>query len=515
MSEEKAYDKVTSLWEEEETYDTYSPIFQPIMPDEFRSADEKLDDVIRKMVNETIGDVPIYQAKQKNSKAGSWTDPKNKSKKKKFSFGGNSAGGNKNKEPGKLNGTQIAGLVFACIAVVIALVYLYFAYSYKEVFFDGTFINGVDVGGMTPEQVEADIAAQVEDYDVTITFRGGSNHEISGDQFDFHYVSNNKAREIKDAQPFMAWIQGKIGHTEKYTIEEATAYDRDKLKNLVLDFDELKEENQVKPTNAFLQINEGDSFIITPETEGNTIIQDKFFDKLYNAIDLVETEVNFSKDNDVYETATIKADNPELNTQMADLNAFLDTTVTYNMYDGMQQIVDRHTLIQWLDVNEDGFYFINTDKINQKAAEFVSNMAQTFDFVKKTRTFNSTQRGPVELGCSEYGIIIDQQQETEALLNDVLNRITDTREPIYSRNDGVKSANFDGTYIEVDIDNQHLYLYKEGQLVVDSACVTGLNEGDRKTPKGVWKIYSKQRDRVLRGEEIEEGVYSYEAHVNY
>uniref|UniRef100_UPI003260E847 L,D-transpeptidase n=1 Tax=Clostridium sp. NkU-1 TaxID=1095009 RepID=UPI003260E847 len=56
---------------------------------------------------------------------------------------------------------------------------------------------------------------------------------------------------------------------------------------------------------------------------------------------------------------------------------------------------------------------------------------------------------------------------------------------------------------------------KKGSLVWDSPCVTGNVSKKYTTPEGIFNLYYKETDRVLRGERKADGTYEYESHVNY
>jgi lipoprotein-anchoring transpeptidase ErfK/SrfK len=55
------------------------------------------------------------------------------------------------------------------------------------------------------------------------------------------------------------------------------------------------------------------------------------------------------------------------------------------------------------------------------------------------------------------------------------------------------------TYIEIDLDAQHLYLVVDGKEVMDTDIVTGDEKKGYSTPAGVFNIYSMQTKRYLRG----------------
>ena len=57
------------------------------------------------------------------------------------------------------------------------------------------------------------------------------------------------------------------------------------------------------------------------------------------------------------------------------------------------------------------------------------------------------------------------------------------------------------SYIEVDLEAQEIYMYLDGELVFRSDCVTGDVWRRRETPKGVFYVEYKQRNRVLKGED--------------
>lgn len=65
-------------------------------------------------------------------------------------------------------------------------------------------------------------------------------------------------------------------------------------------------------------------------------------------------------------------------------------------------------------------------------------------------------------------------------------------------------------YIDISIENQHVVLYENARLVMESDCVTGLPTKERETHKGVFHINYKQRNRILTGQQK-----LYASFVNY
>ena len=72
------------------------------------------------------------------------------------------------------------------------------------------------------------------------------------------------------------------------------------------------------------------------------------------------------------------------------------------------------------------------------------------------------------------------------------------------------------TYIEVDLTEQYMWYYQNGNIIFQSEIVSGLpGDPDRKTPPGIFTLNSKSSPSVLRGEMTANGTYSYEQPVTY
>jgi lipoprotein-anchoring transpeptidase ErfK/SrfK len=72
--------------------------------------------------------------------------------------------------------------------------------------------------------------------------------------------------------------------------------------------------------------------------------------------------------------------------------------------------------------------------------------------------------------------------------------------PAYEREAYVRGLDDIGdTYIEIDLTEQKLYAYVDGELTIETDVVTGNERRGWDTPEGVNFVYAKQRNRTLRG----------------
>ena len=412
-------------------------------------------------------------------------------------------------------------LIFIVVLLLIiggaAASYCAFAEQYADRFLEGTFINGLAVGGMTAEDVETSIKDRVEDYSLTLLFADGMRERLKAEQIGFRYQTDDKIKDILTAQNKYAWIRGKLGKTEMHQVGEAFVLDEEKLRSAVASLPELSSDGKIAPKDAYMTMGEDHRLMIVPEIDGNENDVAAVADAAVEAVKRGDPVLDVSQ-LPVYSRAEVRADDPTLVLQVTDLNTYLDESITYTMYDGSEIVLNKDTMYAWLSVREDDpdFYYLNTNVLLEKCRAFVADIAAKYDYVKNSVVFHTSWSGDMEMACSDYGRVIDQEAETAQLYDDILSRMSHKRAPLYSLERDADGT-FGGTYVEVDIDAQHAWYYEGGQLMWESDCVTGKGtDEDRRTPKGVFDIYTKERNRTLKGEiNPATGNPSYESFVNF
>ena len=433
---------------------------------------------------------------------------------------------------------------FLIVAAFIAATgYVVYADRYESHFIEGTVINNNDVGGLNLEEAE-NLLANPSDYQIEIDFRDGGSEWISGDSISLGYEYGDGVEQMLASQDKYHWIEGVLGETRSYTIDNGVHFDEEQLASIVKSFPELSEDVQVAPVDARCVRTAENAFAIEPESEGNRIESSRALECISEAIRQQKRLLNLSAAG-AYESPAVTADDPELNERVAQLNHFLETTVTYDLPDGGQWTIGRDTLIEWVsggsgsdnsgaDITEEGDfgtdgletgnaetggsgmdYYIDAQVISGKCAEAIASLASIVDDIHTSRTFYATSGRTVDIASGTFGRQIDQAAEVEQLASNLLNFESAEREPAYLMNTYPESLN-GGDYIEVDLSNQMVYLYKDGGLFYDTPCVSGLaDDPERVTITGLFKIQEKDRDRTLKGKPDENGVPTYESFVSY
>ena len=374
-----------------------------------------------------------------------------------------------------------------------------------------------DAGKKTVPEVEEEIEKTVENYSLKLSFRDNRTETIDGDAIDYQYVSDGGVQKLLDEQNIYTWIGGALFGSEKsYTVGEDTKFDEQKLVEGLSNLPEMKSENQAAPTDAYLLLDETTKrYNIVPETEGNVLNVEAVQAHAKSAVSGSVETVDLAREADTYAAPAIRATDESLNSQQAALNTFLSTSITYTLPEGTQ-VLDANVLDGWISMDENGYRYVDEEHIAECVDQYVKDLAAAVDVEKETTTFASTNRGMVEVDNDEFVIQIDQDAEKEQLLGEVLATAVTQREPVYSRKDEAQDPTFGGTYVEIDIENQMVYYYEDGQCLVETPCVTGTGSVPRRsTPTGVFHIYDKQRSRTLYGDIQADGSYGYASFVNY
>ena len=131
--------------------------------------------------------------------------------------------------------------------------------------------------------------------------------------------------------------------------------------------------------------------------------------------------------------------------------------------------------------------------------EWVEQLALAYDTCGTEKAFEATRGETVTVKYGTYGTKLDVDAETEYLLEALQTDFSEDEIhiPTYVQQGYVRGLDDIGdTYIEIDMTEQKMYYYAEGEMVLETDVVTG-NAG--RTPAGIHFVYAKQRNRTLRG----------------
>lgn len=236
---------------------------------------------------------------------------------------------------------------------------------------------------------------------------------------------------------------------------------------------------QVSPTDAYISMMDDGTFAIVPETSGHTF-------NTYTAAEHIASELsNFNFTIDLTEHC---------------VKPIVKTTSLKSDFDKVSWVNDFNikytdgTTLSAVDFKD---YWSDDYVLNLSDAEFdrtITSLEKSYTTTNSSMDFTTTSGNTITPNYITYGIHLDESAEIEFIKDAILKQQSiDNRKPVlYGYDD------FDDTYIEISIHDQHVWHYVNGELCCESDCVTGTKDS-HDTPLGVFYVSEKIPGKYLRG----------------
>lgn len=371
---------------------------------------------------------------------------------------------------------------------------------YEELFLPGTTINGVDVSGMSISQVEYAMEQNQGAYTLTLLERNGVTETITGSEINLLLSFDDSLAGLLDEQNNWSWPLALAGaRTRDFTVDALYSYDTALLTQVISGLDCMNTAAATPPRDAY--ISDFDPSVggvtIVPEVMGTVVKQDILLPAIQNAVATMQTELDLEALG-CYTSPTVTADDAALNLEVQRLNEYLGIEIVYEF--GPDTVVlNGRQLSDWITFESDGTPILDKSDVTA----FVRDLAYNYNTIFSDRTFMTSYGQEIEVEGGDYGWWMDEEAEVEALYQQILNKESGKREPVWKQKAkafGDPDRDFGTTYVEVNLTAQHLFFYKDGQLMLESDFVSGRPTESRITPTGTYGILYCERYATLTGE---------------
>ena len=380
----------------------------------------------------------------------------------------------------------------------------------------GTKINGVGVGGLTPDEAKARIEGfYAGEYTLNIKEKGGKEESIKGSDIGYQVTVSGSIQDILDSQNATGRVAGPSGENT-HTMEVSAQYNEEALNNKISNLSCISGGSIVTTKDASISAyEEGKEFTIVPAVQGNDVDPEKTKQVITAVVRAGSRELSL-EETGCYRTVGVWESDENLKALCAAMNSHRIKQLRY-VFGDASEVLSGETMASWITGSSNGQVTLDQEKV----AAFVANLAATYDTAGKTRTFTGVTGAEYQL-TGPYGWKIDQAGEIAALTELIQSGSawqdgdSADREPVYSQSAVSRTGgDWGNTYVQVDLGGQHVYMVKDGTVVWDAPCVTGNVSKDYTTPAGIYSLTYKEKDRILRGKKLDNGKYEYESHVDY
>lgn len=385
----------------------------------------------------------------------------------------------------------IIGMV-AVLFVIYVIGVLFFHWHFQI----NTTLNGHKVDFQNGNDVKAELTKTLSDHDLTLVERNDKKEVIKMEDIDASLEYNNGVYKALRKQNEFLWFIDCF-RKKKMTLEADISYDEDKLEEVEANLTCLDKKNDIDVENAKIEYKDG-AFQIMPEILGTEVVKKELHKQIVQALKENKKELDLEKAG-CYKEPTIYSTDKKATDALRIAQKYAGSKITYR-FARETETVSTKKISQWLTFDEN----LNVSVSKKKVGQYIAKLADEYDTNGKSIKLKSTNQGTVTVPGGTYGWTIDQEKETERLIQLIKQGRSVEKEPAYSKRGeiGIRTSVSSNpkTYIEVSISEQHMWFYKDGKRLVDTAVVTGdVVRAGRRTHTGAYYIFYKQSPAVLRG----------------
>lgn len=400
----------------------------------------------------------------------------------------------------KRNVKNVLFLFFLVLGFAL-LGYLLLVFYYRQGFRLNTWINGVYCTGKTVEEVNGELLSVSKAPVIAIT--DDEEHTYTLDLSEADYTSDFRQpleQYLKEQNPFL-WLDGIMVHS-RHVLAPAVTLDEASLQSLWDELPFVKKELKREKTLEIRLTDEG--YVLYDGLKGRLDSQ-KAYRELISAIEDRKTSISLME-TECYYDMELSGEQKKLLMLWEKIADFQDCGIIYDM--GAERIpLDASIMSDFLVAQENlpvldeaGNLVIDEARVK----DFVKELASKYDTYGKERSFQSTRGDIITVKGGTYGTKLNQKAEVKYLLERAASQNeaegNEIHVPEYEKQGFCRGSEDIGTtYIEIDMTEQKMYYYEEGELLLETEVVTGNTGRKMGTPEGVNYVYNKQRDRVLRG----------------
>ncbi len=382
--------------------------------------------------------------------------------------------------------------------IIIAIIYLGGVVFFTSHFCPGSKLLGINCSFMTAENLEQKLNTYAENFKCNIREEKAID-VIYGNDVEMKIEKTGTAFDALKEQNQWKWFL--ISNEKNIPIAIDVSLNEELLQKKAEELPCVIDTKQtVQDIASCIEYSEEEHKFIVNINENNLDYGKKIID--------IETFFSVIKNgfNNLEDSIDLESKNCYLNLRKAvnfdgttdTMNHYCDTVVEYtDIKNNIIALLDGGSIHEWLHLDNELQVYIDESQVKQ----YVSDLAVKCDTYGGNHNFITANGTEITVAGGDYGWKVDQKTECKTLTNDIINGEKISRQPQYKYEAFAPAPNDIGpTYVEVSINAQKLWLYKDGVQVLSSNVVTGNPLAGNSTKCGVYSIKFKQRNTVLKGD---------------
>lgn len=386
---------------------------------------------------------------------------------------------------------RLRNRILLAAAGLVVLIYLGIGFYFSRHFLPHTAINGVTVDQMNAEDAQAALEDASTHYVLKVKNTEGETEEIHGEKLELRYTNGTLIDDLINEQKAFTWI-AHLQEEKNFTVNFNASYNEQELTREIQALQMFDEDEMIAPEDAYIEQTDEGMYEIVPEVLGTTIWEGPAEDEVKKAVSMLSPEVDLKQFQILPE---IYSDNEELNEHADAWNSYFEADgLTFAYFDG-DEVVDKEMIASIL-VDDDGEISIDEDRV----AEIVDDWTADHDTYGREWEFESSNGDTVTISDrGNYGFESDWDDTYETFLSRLEEKSNEDVEVEYlHEGDSHENKGLGGSYVEISLDDQHMWVYDDYELIASTGVITGQADvASMRSDPGCYYIYAKQRNRTL------------------
>lgn len=362
---------------------------------------------------------------------------------------------------------------------------------YSNRFVANTTFGTVDISNLTLVKAQEKLESDLNEREVVLMENDQEVARIKLSDLKGEFNTESNLETVYQSQDPSVWV---TSYFEEEAFEDVLT---DKVAINASNIEMVLAENGISnaereaAVDAVIDYSDGEGYFIEDGQIGTQIDFDKLGASIVNAVQANESSVDLAG---VYAQPSIDGESDVVTSVMDTIHEFSDIQLTLQIA-GDELTLPKETIESWIYFDSNNQLLVDYDLVYA----YVSALNDEYATYNKNRQFMSTLQGEVTVPPGILGWGIDTEFETQTIIDDLYAGIDVTREPatFSSGGNGNSADEIGGTYVEIDLTYQMMYLYVDGEMVLGTDIVSG--QLNAETVPGANAVNEMLSDTKLRG----------------
>lgn len=386
-------------------------------------------------------------------------------------------------------------IILGSVVGAVLVIYVGLSIFFMSHFYFNTTLNGKNVSGYSADKVFDNWEDEIGNYSLKIVESDGTESELKGSDIDMVLQWDDTIAKMISKQNGFAW-PAKIFNPDQNTSEAIVTFDEDKLDSALDGFSFMDKSKQIDPVDATASdYDKNDGYTLVESAPGTAIDKPALKENIEKALYGLADTYQITEGNG-YLAPKIANDDEKLLAAIDTMNKYAGSEIDYEI-GSEKETLDINTFADWLSINDNEKVEIDEEKV----ADYVAELGTKYNTYGKSKQLATSYGTTITMSNCHYGWKIDAETEAAAIVDDIKGGEKVTRDLNYQYTAASHTGNdYGNSYVEINLTAQHLYLYKNGSLVIDSDFVSGNPSKGNATHTGVFGVTYTERNATLKGQ---------------